>query len=218
MANIRIDNFSGDTVTVFLDGKEAVIEDESRATFDTLEKGMHTLHVHRTRLPFESLDAHETDTQEKPPFGTPEKSMHTQLDLITELDLNSSKSVITLKTEVSSAEGKGIDAIFSSYSVTATGAKNEKNRKVFANSSVQKNFISHHVKNALFPAGIGGFVIFALGLLALISHLTGNTLNFGGTEFTLPWSLGLTAVGLGIVAYSLFCIANVVKVVKRFKR
>lgn len=218
MANIRIDNFSGDTVTVFLDGKEAMIEDESRVTFDTLGKGTHTLHVHRTRLPFESLDAHETDTQEKSPFGGEEKSLHTQLDLITEFDLNSSKSVITLKTEVSSAEGKGIDAIFSSYFVTATGAKNEKNRKVFANSSVQKNFISHHIKNTLFPTGLGGIVILLLGLIALVSHLTGNTVNLGGTEFTLPWSLGLTAVGTGIVAYSLFCIANVFKVVKRFKR
>lgn len=218
MASIRIDNFSGDTVTVLLGDREEIIADEGKVIFDSVPKGTHSLKIHRTRVPFESVDSHESEQGEKMLFGTNEKSLHTQLDLITELDINSSKSVITLRAEVSSEEGKGIDAIFSSYSVTVTGAKNEKNRKVFANSSVQKKFISYHIKNVLFPAGVGGLVIFALGLLALVSHLTGNTLNLGGTQFNLPWSLGLTACGTGFVGYSLLCIMNVFKTAKRFKR
>ena len=65
MANIRIDNFSDDTVTVILDGREQIVEDEGRVTFDSLEKGRHSLRIHRTRIPLETADYNEQ--QEKSP-------------------------------------------------------------------------------------------------------------------------------------------------------
>lgn len=218
MANMRIDNFSGDTVTVILDGRQEVIENEGHFTFDALEKGIHTLRIHRTRLPFESTSLHEETSENKMPFGSPEKSLHTQLDLVADIELNSSKSVITVKNAVSAKEGMGLDAIFSSYSLTATGAKVENETKVFANSSVQKKFKNNHLKNLLLPVGAGGLVILLLGIFALAMHLTGNTINLGGTEFTLPWSLALTAVGIAINIYTGICFVNVIKTVRRYKR
>ena len=55
MANLRIDNLSGDTITVFLDEKSQMVEEDGRATFDALEKGSHTLRIHRTRVPFRKI-------------------------------------------------------------------------------------------------------------------------------------------------------------------
>ncbi len=218
MANMRIDNLSGDTVTVILDGRQEVVDNEGHLTFDALEKGRHTLCIHRTRLPFESASAHEKANEEKTPFGSPEKSLHTQLDLVADIELNSSKSVITVKNAVSAKEGRGLDAIFSSYSLTVTGAKVENESKIFANSSVQKNFKNNHLKNLFLPVGAGGLVILLMGIFALISHLSGNTINLGGTEFTLPWSLGLTAVGVAINIYTCICIHSILATVKIYNR
>ncbi|MBR3835236.1 MAG: hypothetical protein IKJ69_00405 [Clostridia bacterium] len=218
MANVRIDNFSGDTVTVIFDGRQEVVADEGHLTIDALEKGRHSICIHRTRLPFESSSGHESTDEVKTPFGAPEKSLHTQLDLAADLDLNSSKSVITVKTSVSAKEGMGTDAIFSSYSLTLTGAKVENESRIFANSSVQKNFRNHHLKSLIFPVGAGGIAILLLAAFALVSHLAGNTINIGGTEFTLPWSLGLTAVGVAINVYTAICLHNILSTVKKYKR
>lgn len=217
MANIRLDNFSGDTVTVILDGREETVADEQRVTFDMLEKGRHILHIHRTRIPIESTDKNKTE-ETKMPFASSEKNLHTQLDLIAEVDLNSSKAVVTVKNYVTAKESKGIDTIFSSYALDGTGVKIEEERKVFANSAVEKNFKSHHISNAFLPVGAGGIVIFLLGLFALVMHLSGNTINLGGTEFTLPWSLGLTAVGTAVLIYTAVCVANILTAVRKYKR
>lgn len=217
MANIRIDNYSGDTVTVIFDGRQEIIADEAHLTFDAAEKGRHSLCIHRTRLPFESADTHETENEIKSPFGETEKSLHTQLDLAADIDLNSSKSVITVKNTVSAKEGMGMDAIFSSYSLTVTGARIENEARAFANSSVQKKFKSRHLKNLFFPVGAGGLAILLIGLFALVMHLTGNTVNVGGTEFTLPWSLALSAVGIAINVYTGLCLKNILDTVKKYK-
>lgn len=218
MANVRIDNFSGDTVTVIFDGRQEVLADEAHLTLDMLAKGRHSLCIHRTRLPYESADSHETENEKKPPFGEAEKSLHTQLDLVADIDLNSSKSVITVKNTVMAKEGKGMDAIFSSYSLTVTGARVEEEREVFANSSVQKNFRNHHLKDLIFPVGAGGLVILLIGIFTLVMHLTGNTIDLGGTKFTLPWSLGLTTVGIAINVYTGICLTNIFQTVKRYKK
>lgn len=218
MANIRIDNYSGDTVTIILDEKQEVVADNERLTFDALQKGRHSLCIHRTRLPFESADTHEKQNETPLPFGETEKSMHTQLDLMADIELDSSKSVIAVKNTVSSKEGMGLDTIFSSYSLSVTGARVENEKKIFANSSVQKNFTKQHLTNLLFPVGAGGLAILFVGLFALIMHLTGNTVNVGGTQFTLAWSLGLTAVGLSFNVYSGICLRNIIKTAERYKR
>ena len=218
MANVRIDNFSGDTVTVVFDGRQEILADEEHLTFDTLSKGRHSLCIHRTRLPFESADFHESENEKKPPFGEAEKSLHTQLDLVADIDLNSSKSVITVKNAVTAKEGKGIDALLSSYSLTVTGARVENEKEVFANSSVQRNFRNQHLKDLIFPVGAGGLAILLIGIFALVMHLSGNTIDLGGTKFTLPWSLVLTFVGVAINMYTGICITNIFKIFRRYER
>jgi hypothetical protein len=216
LANIRIDNLSSDTVTVFLDGKEMVTEDDGRVTFDALEKGIHTLRVHRTRVPYESGN---TDSKEanQIPFGSTEKSLHTQLDYIAEIDLNSSKAVLTVKSEITSAEGKGLDAIFASYSVIPAGARIVSERKVFANPNIEKAFLSHHIKGALFPTGICSLAVFIIGMVSLICAISGNPIDIGGTKFTLPWAIALVTVAVAFIGYTAFCLLKIFKTAQNFK-
>ena len=216
MANIRIDNFSDDTVTVILDGKEQIVEDEGRVAFDSLEKGRHSLRIHRTRIPLETADYNEQ--QEKSPtefFGGKDKSLHVPLDYLAEIDLNSSKAVITVKSDVSAKEGKGLDAIFASYALVVAGAKEDDGRKAFANQAVKKRFVSHHLKSLMFPVGICALVLLGISIAALLSAISGNPINLGGTVFTLPWAAGLSAVAVAVCVYSIVCLLNVIKVLKK---
>jgi hypothetical protein len=214
LANIRIDNLSSDTVTVFLDGKEMVTEDDGRVTFDALEKGIHTLRVHRTRVPYESGNADSKEANQIP-FGSTEKSLHTQLDYIAEIDLNSSKAVLTVKSEITSAEGKGLDAIFASYSVTPAGARIVSERKVFANPKIEKAFLSHHIKGALFPTGICSLAVFIIGIVSLICAISGNPIDIGGTKFTLPWAIALVTVAVAFIGYTAFCLLKIFKTARK---
>lgn len=216
LANIRIDNLSSDTVTVFIDSSQAVIEDEGRVTFDSLEKGLHTLRIHRTRVPYESGGTNSGE-ENKTPFGSADKSLHTQLDYIAEIDLNSSKAVLTVKSEITSAEGRGLDAIFASYSVTPTGAAVCRERKVFANANVEKSFRSHHIKSTLFPTGVCSLAVFIISIVSLICAANGQPIDIGGTKFTLPWAIALLTVGTGFVGYSAYCIFRILKKVKELR-
>lgn len=219
MANIRIDNLSGDTVTVFVDAEQQIVEEDGRVTFDSLEKGNHILRIHRTRVPLETAflqNAQEKSFEEQ--ISGNNKSLHSPLDYVTTLDLNSSKAVVTVSSDITALEGNGLDVIFASYTVTTTGAKVEKGYKTFANSSVKKNFISHNIKNTLFPTGICGIIILFLAMVSLVFAVAGNPINLGGTVFTLPWASGLTAVAIAICAYVIFCITNVIKTAKKFSK
>lgn len=219
LANIRIDNLSGDTITVFLDGNPQTVEEDGRATFDSLEKGNHTLRVHRTRVPLETASLqNEQEKSFREQMEGKNKSLHTPLDYETELDLNSSKAVITVKADITAKDGKGLDVIFASYSVTATGANTEKGYKTFANSAVKKSFISHGIKNTLFPTGVCGIIVLLLAIVSLVCALAGKPIDLGGTVFTLPWASGLTAVSVAICGYAVFCIINVIKTAKSFSK
>lgn len=215
LANIRIDNLSGDTVTVFLDEMQQTVEEDGRVTFDSLEKTVHTLRIHRTRVPLETAtfqSEQEKSFQEQIEGNS--KSLHTPLDYVTEIDLNSSRAVITVKSDVTAKEGKGLDVIFASYSVTATGAKIENGYKTFANSAVKKSFVSYGIKNTLFPTGVCGIIVLLLAIVSLVCAIAGNPIDLGGTEFTLPWASGLTAVSVAVCGYAIFCIINVIKTAK----
>ncbi|MBP3442569.1 MAG: hypothetical protein J6L62_07195 [Clostridia bacterium] len=219
MANLRIDNFSGDTVTVILDGKTQTVGDDSKVTFEAVEKGQHSLHLHRTRVPLETADINnENGKSFKEELEDKEKSMHTHLDSVARIELTSSKAVVTIKTDVILKEGKGLDTIFSSYSVNASGANLQDERKIFSSPAVRKNFISYHIKNAMFPTGICGAVVLILALISLVCALTGNPVNLGGTVFTLPWAAGLTAVASAVCGYVIFCIANIMKTAKKYTK
>lgn len=217
MASIRIDNLSSDTVTVFLDGQEAVIEEDAKFTFESLEKGGHTLRIHRTRIPYESSSSEKAEKDNPFPLFSEEKSLHTPLDYIAELDLNSSRAVLTVKSDITSAEGKGLDAIFTSYTLTPAGAKTERERKLFANNNIKNAFLSHHIKSALFPTGVCSLVIFIIGIVSLFCAINGSPIDVGGTKFTLPWAIALVAVALALVAYTTYCLLRIFRKSKELK-
>lgn len=218
MANVRFDNFSGDTVTVFIDERSETVEEDGKAVFDSLEKGPHSLRIHRTRVPLESStlydEQNKTLTQE---MQGQNKTLHIPLDFIATVELDSSKSVMTIKQDITSKEGKGLDVIFASYSLSQTGVRIRNERKTFANEAVRKRFLSHHIRNAVFPVGIGSVVAMVIALVAFIFAVSGNPINLGGTVFTLPWALLLIAVAVAFLAYFAFSILNILKTAKRLR-
>ena len=218
MANVRFDNFSGDTVTVFIDERSETVEEDGKAVFDSLEKGPHSLRIHRTRVPLESStlydEQNKTLTQE---MQGQNKTLHIPLDFIATVELDSSKSVMTIKQDITSKEGRGLDVIFASYSLSQTGARIRNERKTFANEAVRKRFLSHHIRNAVFPVGIGSVVVMVIALVAFIFAVSGNPINLGGTVFTLPWALLLIAVAVAFLAYFAFSILNILKTAKRLR-
>ena len=216
MANVRIDNYSGDTVTVILDGVSQTVEDDGRVAFESLQKGQHTLRIHRTRIPLETVDNYaEQEKSFSEVLEEKDKTLHTHLDLISGFDLNSSKAVVTVQSAVTAKEGKGLDTVFSSYSVTYSGAKQQEEQKVFSNSAVKKRFVSCNIKNAMLPTGLCGLIILFLALIALFAALAGKPVDLGGTVFTLPWAAGLTAVAVAVCSYTVFCIVNIIKTAKK---
>lgn len=218
LATVRFDNFTDDTVIVSLNGRDYTLADEERVTVEGVEKGRNELRVHRARIPKESEDFHNTDnTDLYKKTEKADRSLHTQLDGIFVLDVNSSKAVITLKTKVRAEDRLGIDALFSGYDIEASGAKIENKKDVFAGKSVKKNFISHQIKEALLPVGFGGLILLFIGLVSLFANLSGKTVDIGGQQLTYPWTIGLLAVALGFVGYSVFVIIHSLNVAKRYK-
>ena len=216
LANIKIDNFSGDTVTVFLGEKSETVEDGGKISFDFPAKEKLSLKIHRARVPLESEADQEIQNKTfLEEMQGRDKSLHTPLDYIAKLSPDSSKVTITIKSDVRHREGRGLDAVFASYSLTATGAKIEEERKAFANSGVKKRFLSHHLKNAFFPVGIGGIILLLIAIFSLVFAVSGNPINLGGTVFTIPWALALSAVAVLICVYFSLCVANVMKTAKR---
>ena len=217
MANLRIDNLSGDTVTVLFCGKEYTVADEEKVTVEAVEKGVHEMRVHRTRVPMETADSHEAEQLDiKEKAEKSERSLHTQLDAVFDVNINASKTVVTVRTKVKAKETVGIDVIFSGYSVETSGGKVENFRLIFANKNVKKRFINNQLKEALLPIGLGGIILLVMGIFALRGNITGNPINIGGRIFSLPWSIGLTAVGLGFEGYALYVIIYSLKIAKQF--
>ena len=218
MANIRIDNFSGDGITVILDGQIQTVGEDERVTFNSLEKGTHSLQIHRTRIPLETVvptAQQEQTPQEK--METSQQSIHTYLDLSAEIELDSSKAIIAVKSDISAGEGKGLDVIFSSYSVTATGAKIKNESKVFANKKIGKDFVSKHIRKLMFPIGICSAAILAIAVVALVSAIGGNPIDVGGTTFTLPWSAGFLLIATAFAVYTIICTATILSTAKKYR-
>ena len=216
---MKIDNFSGDTVIVCFKGEKYTLKDEERITVENIEKGTYDVRVHRARIPMETEDYHEpTDSTDfMARTEKAERSQHVQLDTVFSVEINSNKSVLTVKTKVKAKEKFGIDAIFSGYSLEISGGKLGGHRHIFPNKKMRKSFISHQVKEAMIPVGFGGIFLLILGIIALCTNLAGKTVNIGGQDFSYPWSIGLTAIGLGFIGYTVFVIVNVMKNAKRFK-
>ena len=215
MANIRIDNFSGDTINIIFNGKTYTVQDEEKLTIEAVEKGLHEITVHRTRVPMESPDFHENENAglaEKVQKG--DNNQHVQLDSIFTVNINASKAVLTVETKVSLKNKFGMDALFSGYSVNVSGAKLEAQRDTFSNSSVRKKFLQHHIKEAMLPVGIIGIILLFVGILAIYGNIINNLIVFGETKLTYPWSIGLTAVALGFCIYTVISLVNIFRTAK----
>lgn len=218
MSNVKIENYSGDTVNVVFNGETYTLQDEERITVDALEKGVYDVRVHRARIPMETEDFHEAQNAKfSERTEKSEQSQHVQLDGLFSVNVNSTKAVLTVKTKVRAKEKFGIDAIFSGYTLEVTGAKVENERQIFASEKLKKGFIRHHIKEAFLPVGAGGIFLLILGFIALEANIAGKTVNIGGQDFSYPWSIGLLVVGLGFVGYTVFVIVNVFKTADRFK-
>lgn len=219
MASIRFENFTGDTVIVCFKDNKYTLQDEERVTVEAVEKGQHEIRVHRARVPMESEDFHEVDTTDfKMKTERAEQSQHVQLDGVFVVNINAAKSIVSIKTKVRAKEKFGIDAIFSGYSVEVSGAKVENERQVFPNKKMRKRFVVHQVKDAFLPVGGGGIFLLILGFIALRANILGKAVNIGGREFSYPWSIGLLAVGLGFIGYTIFMIVNIIKNANNFKQ
>lgn len=218
MSNVKIENYSGDTVNVIFNGETYTLQDEERITVDALEKGMYDVRVHRARIPMETEDSHEIQNAKfSEKMERTEQSQHVQLDGMFSVNVNSTKAVLTVKTKVRAKEKFGIDAIFSGYTLEVTGAKVENERQIFPSDKMKKKFIRHQLKEAFLPVGVGGIFLLLLGFIALGANIAGKTVNIGGQDFSYPWSIGLTAVGLGFIGYTVFVIINIFKNADRFK-
>lgn len=218
MAGVRIDNMSDDSITIHFNSQEYVLADEESVTVSGIEKGKYILRVHRTRVPRVTADTHN-NTEKVFSINTDsvDQSVHTQLDGIFEIEINSVKAVITVRKDILAVEKFVTDALFSGYSLNVTGAKELSKSKSFANDAVKKKFIKHQLKNAFLPIGIGGIVFLLLGIMALVSNLSGKTMEFSSHEFTMPWAIGLLAVGLACFVYVAVVIIKTVTTVRKFK-
>lgn len=217
MASIRIDNASDDSVTVTLDTTVYVLADDEKLTIQNLEKGRYTLKVHRTRVPQETADSHETDNSDfRAKAENNDKSVHTQLDGIYEIELSSSKAVIAVQQSISAVEKISADAIFSGYSLNVTGSKVLSEKKIFANTRVRKKYIAHQLSNAFLPIGLVGIILFILGMSSVFANLGGGAINLGGRDFSLPWSIGLTAIGAACIAYMIFVVVKTFFTAKKY--
>ncbi len=219
MSNVKIENFSGDTVNVIFNGETYTLRDEERVSVEALEKGVYDVRVHRARIPMETEDFHEAQNAKfSERMEKSDKSQHVQLDGLFSVDINSTKAVLTVKTKVQAKEKFGIDAFFSGYTLEAAGSKVENARQVFSSEGIKKGFIRHQIKEAFLPVGAGGIFLLILGFIALGANIAGKTVNIGGQDFTYPWSVGLVAVGLGFVGYTVFVIVSIFKNANKFKK
>lgn len=203
---------------VSVNGKNYTVEDEEKFTVEAVEKGTNKIKIHRARVPQETEDFHEVDTTDfAGNMQKKEQSPHTQFDSIFDVNINSSKAVLVVKTKVVAKDKLGMDTIFSSYSLEVSGAKIENECQVFANERVRKKFISHHLKNAFVPVGFGGIAILLMGIYALLANIRGEAINLGGREFTYPWSIGLMVIGFGFLFYAIFVTVRVLTLAKKYK-
>jgi hypothetical protein len=219
MSNVRIDNYSNDMVTVFFDGVEYVIDEDEKIAVPGIEKGKHIIQVHRTRIPKETVNANEVNKADiKANIEKDDRSVHTQLDSMFEIEVNSSKTVVTVQQYAAAIEKHGINVLFSGYKLEAIGAKILSETKEFANESVKKSFVSYQLKNAFIPIGIGGIIIFLVGLLSVRAVLLGNAVNLGGTDISLPWAIGIAAVGIACLGYTIFVIIRTMVIAKKYSK
>ena len=122
MANIRIDNASEDALNVELDGKEYYISEDESLTVPNVEKGAHRLSVFRTKR-VTANDGKKEDGDPTSKLSRDEESQYVRLKSLLVIEINSSKSVWTVRQKSLLTEKTGVDALFSGCEVEVGGGR-----------------------------------------------------------------------------------------------
>ena len=216
MANIRIDNASEDALNVELDGKEYYISEDESLTVPNVEKGTHRLSVFRTKR-VAANDGKEEDGDPTAKLSRDEESQYVQLKSLLVIEINSSKSVWTVRQKSLLTEKTGVDALFSGCEVEVGGGRIVEEKQSFADEKSRKSFLKKQLKNAFFPIGLGIIIFTAVFLFALAANISGDPITLGGREFTYPWTFGLLAIDLVFIVYYTLMIVNILSTIKKYK-
>ena len=216
MANIRIDNASEDALNVELDGKEYYISEDESLTVPNVEKGTHRLSVFRTKR-VAANDEKKEDGDPTAKLSRDEESQYVRLKSLLVIEINSSKSVWTVRQKSLLTEKTGVDALFSGCEVEVGGGRIVEEKQSFADEKSRKSFLKKHLKNAFFPIGLGIIIFTAVFLFALAANISGDPITLGGREFTYPWTFGLLAIDLVFIVYFTLMIVNILSTIKKYK-
>ena len=216
MANIRIDNASEDALNVELDGKEYYISEDESLTVPNVEKGAHRLSVFRTKR-VAANDGKKEDGDPTSKLSRDEESQYVRLKSLLVIEINSSKSVWTVRQKSLLTEKTGVDALFSGCEVEVGGGRIVEEKQSFADEKSRKSFLKKQLKNAFFPIGLGIIIFTAVFLFALAANISGDPITLGGREFTYPWTFGLLAIDLVFIVYFTLMIVNIISTIKKYK-
>ena len=216
MANIRIDNASEDALNVELDGKEYYISEDESLTVPNVEKGAHRLSVFRTKR-VTANDGKKEDGDPTSKLSRDEESQYVRLKSLLVIEINSSKSVWTVRQKSLLTEKTGVDALFSGCEVEVGGGRIVEEKQSFADEKSRKSFLKKHLKSAFFPIGLGIIIFTAVFLFALAANISGDPITLGGREFTYPWTFGLLAIDLVFIVYFTLMIVNIISTIKKYK-
>ena len=216
MANIRIDNASEDALNVELDGKEYYISEDESLTVPNVEKGTHRLSVFRTKR-VTANDGKKEDGDPTSKLSRDEESQYVRLKSLLVIEINSSKSVWTVRQKSLLTEKTGVDALFSGCEVEVGGGRIVEEKQSFADEKSRKSFLKKHLKSAFFPIGLGIIIFTAVFLFALAANISGDPITLGGREFTYPWTFGLLAIDLVFIVYFTLMIVNIISTLKKYK-
>ena len=216
MANIRIDNASEDALNVELDGKEYYISEDESLTVPNVEKGTHRLSVFWTKR-VTANDGKKEDGDPTSKLSRDEESQYVRLKSLLVIEINSSKSVWTIRQKSLLTEKTGVDALFSGCEVEVGGGRIVEEKQSFADEKSRKSFLKKHLKSAFFPIGAGIIIFTAVFLFALAANISGDPITLGGREFTYPWTVGLLAIDLVFIVYFTLMIVNIISTIKKYR-
>lgn len=216
MPVIKIENKSDDDIIVALDGKEFDLANGEDFLLENMQKGEHSITVHRKRIPRETAEkSSEPKGFEAIKTADEKPGSHVQLDSIITFDTLSSKSVVTVLQEIKGVETLHEDAVFVGYKAELSGAKIISKQDRFASEGVKKAYLTQQIKDAVLPVGIVGTLALVLGLIFLLLIVfNGAAVKVGGRSITAPYA-GLVTAG-GMLVFSYF-ITTLVKIKKRAK-
>lgn len=217
MAGIRITNRSGDDVTVTLCGETVSLSADASYTFDRLTEKEYSLSVHRSRIPLETVSRDETDKDVFEKSAGAEKSVHVPLDSAFLITLISSKAALCLDPDISGKEGPFLDALFSGYRLSGTGAETKKTGDCFASKRIKRKFFLHQLKNVFMPVGLIAVFLLICGIAAAASVARGKPVELGGAEAT-PLRAGLVlSAGVAGTVYVAAALINALRYLKKYR-